>query len=98
MDELYNSAKGAYVDTLQIDELLNKENANYADFCLLYTSPVADLDGGTDGYIERSRGESVPIHQLIAELGPASSETIPAEVKAKMVAMIQSAIENMVEK
>ncbi|KIM29917.1 hypothetical protein M408DRAFT_328383 [Serendipita vermifera MAFF 305830] len=47
---------------------------------------------------ERSRGESIPIHQLMAELGPTSTGVIPAEVKARVVAMIHAAIENMVEK
>lgn len=50
------------------------------------------------GKPERSRGESIPIHQLIADFGPASSDAIPPEIKAKVVAMIQAAIESMVEK
>jgi hypothetical protein len=48
--------------------------------------------------LERSRGESIPIHQLIADLGPSSTHAIPPEVKAKVIAMIQAAIESMLEK
>jgi hypothetical protein len=47
---------------------------------------------------ERSRGETISIRQLLADLGPASSASISPELKTKVVAMIQTAIEKMVEK
>jgi hypothetical protein len=49
-------------------------------------------------WAERSRGETISIRQLLADLGPASSASISPELKTKVVAMIQAAIEKMLEK
>jgi hypothetical protein len=47
--------------------------------------------------LERSRNTSIRIEQLLIELGPSSSKAIPGDVRAKVLKMIQEAIERIVE-
>ncbi|PVF97201.1 hypothetical protein CPB86DRAFT_760803 [Serendipita vermifera] len=57
------------------------------------------LDELYDSAKERSRGrETIPVRQLLADLGSASTASISPEIKMKVIAMIQAAIEKMVEK
>jgi hypothetical protein len=47
---------------------------------------------------ERTRADRIPIRDLLTQVGPSSKGSIPADVKAKALAMIQESIEKMLQK